>query len=82
MGSSPVSPCGSPPCADWCSLNVNVNHPRVGPVEVQGRTRRAQARLEFVVKLYQSPRFLREHSVSASSRRESCMVELLVRPGA
>eukprot|EP00969_Alexandrium_andersonii_P060723 2674717-Alexandrium_andersonii.AAC.1 len=48
-------PClleGSPPRADWCSLNVNVNHPRMDPREVQSRRRRARVHLEFVVQLY------------------------------
>eukprot|EP00969_Alexandrium_andersonii_P041336 1811795-Alexandrium_andersonii.AAC.1 len=25
---------GSPPCTEWCGLNVHVNHPRMGEQEV------------------------------------------------
>eukprot|EP00969_Alexandrium_andersonii_P239514 10573335-Alexandrium_andersonii.AAC.1 len=58
----------------------------MGPAEVQDQLRRAQARLDFVVKLRRSQlergaRFLRERPASAGSWKEPAMVELLPRPG-
>eukprot|EP00969_Alexandrium_andersonii_P212805 9396454-Alexandrium_andersonii.AAC.1 len=63
-----------------------MNHPRMDPVEVQDRMRRARVHLEFVVKLHPSQlesgaRFLHEHPAWASSWQEPSMVELLAQPG-
>eukprot|EP00969_Alexandrium_andersonii_P078126 3445413-Alexandrium_andersonii.AAC.1 len=45
---------GSPPCADWCSLNARVDHPRMEPAEVERRRGEARAHLEFAAQLYEA----------------------------
>ena len=76
---------GSPPCTDWCALNVRLNHPRMDPAVVAERRRRARAHLHFVVKLYlkqlaRGAHFLHEHPASADSWDDDIMKGLLNRP--
>ena len=77
---------GGPPCTDYSSFNVNINFPRMDPLEV--RRRRAQARilLNFAAEIYELQRvagrhFLHEHPETADSWNEPCMRRLMARPG-
>ena len=43
---------GSPPCTDWCRMNVNLNHPRMEKAVVEERLRVARVHLMYVIMLY------------------------------
>ena len=66
-------------------MNVRLNHPRMGPVVVVERRRRARAHLSFVVELYMGQlarrtHFLHEHPATADSWGDDLMQGLLTRP--
>ena len=67
--SPPYLLVGSPPRTDWCTLNVNLNHPRLGPAEVAERRRRARAHLSFVVKKPYLRQLVRGATSSMSTRQ-------------
>ena len=73
---------GSPPCTDWSSWNVGINHKKMTPEEVARRMAEARVHLKFVVRLYRRQlaagrHFLHEHPAGATSWREDYMVKLL-----
>ena len=84
--SAPYLLVGSPPCTDWCTLNVYLNHPKMDPAVVAERRRKARAHLSCVVKLYlrqlaRGAHFLHEHPATATSWDEDIVKFLLARPG-
>ena len=77
---------GSPPCTDWSSWNIGINHKKMPPEEVQRRMKNARVHLKFVVKLYriqlaEGRHFLHEHPAGARSWVEPYMVKLMQVPG-
>ena len=73
---------GSPPCTDFSSWNIGINHKRMDPAEVERRLAEARCHLRFVVMLYKKQlargkHFLHEHPAGARSWQEPYMVELL-----
>ena len=84
--SQPYLLIGSPPCTDWSSFNIRLNHKRMDPREVADRRRRARVHLEFVAKLYlkqlaRGAHFLHEHPASADSWETDVMIKVLSKPG-
>ena len=76
---------GSPPCTDWSSWNIGINHRKMDPMEVERRMVEARVHLKFVVKLYKKQlaagrHFLHEHPAGAKSWEEPYMVQLLENP--
>jgi len=72
---------GSPPCTDWCLLNVNCNHPKMAPEVRARRMVEARVHLRFCIELYKlqlrgGRHFLHEHPSSARSWQEREMKEL------
>ena len=73
---------GSPPCTDFCALNVGLNHPKMDPAEVSRRLKIARKHLRFVASLYlyqlrEGRHFLHEHPAGALSWKEEVMVQLM-----
>ena len=73
---------GSPPCTDWSSWNVGINHKKMSPEEVARRMAEARLHLKFVVRLYRRQlaagrHFLHGHPAGATSWAEPYMKKLL-----
>ena len=68
----PFVTVGSPPCTDWCRLNININHPKMPPEEVKRRLIAAKLHLNFCIQIYKEQlkggrHFVHEHPSSAAS---------------
>ena len=63
---------GSPPCTNFCLLNVGLNFPKMDPDEVARRVKEGLVHLKFVCQLYRHQNrkgkwFLHEHPNAALS---------------
>ena len=68
----PYITTGSPPCTDFCSLNININHPKMEPQVRRRRMIEAMTHLRFCIEIYQMQldggrHFLHEHPSTATS---------------
>jgi hypothetical protein len=76
---------GSPPCTSFSRLNVNLNHGRVDPQELQRRQAEGRLLLDFAAEVYRDQlargaHFLHEHPLTATSWDEPAITALRVQP--
>jgi len=79
--SKPYMVVGSPPCTDWCALNLNCNHPKMRPEERERRITVAKVHLRFCAEIYRMQlrggrHFLHEHPSTAKSWQEPEIMRL------
>ena len=77
---------GSPPCTDFCPMNIGLNYPKMSAQEVKRRTIESKTLLLFVLSVYkwQARRgkyFLHEHPWTAISWKLSEVIALMNMPG-
>ena len=77
---------GAPPCGPFSRLNVNINHPRMSPKDVDEQVTCGKVHLEFAMQIYRDQLsrgryFLHEHPATAESWKHPGMTKLLSMPG-
>ena len=76
---------GSPPCTSFSRLNVNLDHGRVDPQELQRRQVEGRLLLNFAAEVYRDQlargaHFLHEHPLTATSWGEPAITALRAQP--